>query len=81
MSENPIYSDTQVKHDLVGGVLNYLVYEQVGEKGLERLADKAEKIIDGMPGEKMRLVVALIIRDPTMDLMDLIERVKEGYVD
>ena len=61
--------------------MNYLVYEQVGAKGLERLADKAEKILEGLSGENMRLVVALIIRDPSMDLMDLVERVKEGYVD
>ena len=78
---NEFYPDKQVKNDLLGGVLNYLVYEEVGEKGLERLAVKAERILDGMTGEEMKLVVALIIRDPSMDLMDLIERVKEGYVD
>lgn len=75
------YSKEQVKADLIGGVLNYLVYEEVGEKGLERLAVKAEKILNEMTGREMKLVIALIIRDPSMDLMDLIERVKEGYVD
>ena len=81
MSENTLYTEPQVKSDLLGGVLNYLVYEEVGEKGLDRLAVKAEKILEGMTGEEMRLVVALILRDPSMNLMDLIERVKEGYVD
>ncbi len=75
------YTKEQVKNDLLGGVLNYLVYEEVGEKGLERLHVKAEKILDRMTGQQMKMVVALIIRDPSMNLMDLIERVKEGYID
>ncbi len=75
------YPDQAAKNDLLSGVLNYLVYEEVGEKGLDKLAEKAKKILDGMTGEQMRLVVALILREPSMDLIDLIERVKEGYID
>ena len=72
-----LYSDVEAKQDLLGGVLNYLVYEEVGEKGLERLAVKAEKILEGMTGSQMKMVVAAILRDPSGDLLDVINQVKE----
>ncbi len=71
------YSGMQAKSDLLGGVLNYLVYEEVGEKGLERLATKAEKILEGMTGSQMKMVVAAMLRDPSGDLLNVINQVKE----
>ncbi len=75
------YPTAQVKSDLFAGILNYMVYEEVGEEGLEKLSVHAEKLLKSMTVTQMRLVVSLILRDPSMDFMDLIERVKEGYID